>query len=57
MQLLSNFQIMCRKLLDKKKGNLEYSIGSNEQKFGSSQHLKAHAKTLNPVLENFECGY
>ena len=57
MQLLSNFQIMYRKLLDKKKKFQNIQSGSNEQKLGLSQHLKAHAKTLNPVLENFECGY
>ena len=57
MQLLSNFQIMYRKLLDKKRNFRIFSRGVMSKNLVLSQHLKAHAKTLNPVLENFECGY
>ena len=42
-------------LLDKKFIVLDTNV--HIKKLPLSQPLKAHAKTLNPLLENFECRY
>ena len=42
-------------LLDKKFVVLDTKV--HIKKLPLSQPLKAHAKTLNPLLENFECRY